>query len=332
MTSVDIDEHGDDFEAEFAALVRQLHTPETRPDVHTAEADLSPGPAEPVETKRVRELRAEVAEAHQLLALQADRAPLLVDTDRVRSTRKQAAEAAQLHMLAQDPAAKAWTAARWRLTLTTAGMIALVLALGWSTANVHEFAAAAAAVWSAAWVFGWFVEPFLSLGLLTIVGARAFMATRGQPLNHPTLRKLEWLFLALTLGMNVWRYLPGVADGFDVSALVLHSLGPIVAVAIVTALPIIWDAFAGLDHGLPTASPTGGPTGPEYRGNTSSGGPFPVGATDPRVAKYVTEAHHLMAIGELPANPSATRLREALRCGTDVARAVRDVLDQGGVR
>jgi hypothetical protein len=287
------------------------------------QAPAVPPVVEPVESKRVRELRAEVAEAHALLALQNDRAPLLVDTDRVRRRRKQGAEAAQLHALAQDSAARAWTAARWRLALTVSGMVALVLALGWSTANVHTFAAAEAVEWSAAWVFGWFVEPFLSLGLLTIVGARAFMATRGQPLNDPTLRRLEWLFLALTLGMNVWRYLPGVAAEFEVSRLVLHSLGPVVAVAVVTALPIIWNAFADLDHGTLTADLTG----PEYRQNAFGMVPARSGVTDPRTARYVTEARRLIAVGELPANPSANRLREALRCGMDTAREVRDALN-----
>lgn len=57
--------------------------------------------AEVAVSKRVRELRAEVNEAHALLALQADDAPLLVDTDRVRRTRKQAAE--RLHGCTRSP-------------------------------------------------------------------------------------------------------------------------------------------------------------------------------------------------------------------------------------
>jgi hypothetical protein len=322
-----------------------LPTPEPTPeDVERAVADLesylaeqapapSPAPvAEPVETRRVRELREEVAEAHQLLELQTDQAPLLVDTDRVRRTRKRAAQAAQLHALAQDPAARAWQAARWRLVLTITGMAALVLALGWSTANVHEFVAAGALAWSAVWVFGWLVEPFLSLALLTIVGARAYMGTRGQPLDHPTLRKIEWLFLGLTLLMNTWRYLPVVAERFNFAELVLHALGPIVAVAIVTALPIVWTAFADLDHGPLTAGATGAPTGREYRQNVPGTGSVSRGATDTRTAHLVTRARHLIATGQLPADPSATRLREALQCGTDAAREVRDALrtTQGG--
>jgi hypothetical protein len=61
----------------------------------------------PLGTKRVRELRAEVDEAHALLESQADAAPLLLDTERVRRSRKRAGEAARLHALAQDPAIRA---------------------------------------------------------------------------------------------------------------------------------------------------------------------------------------------------------------------------------
>ena len=46
--------------------------------------------------------------------------------------------------------------------------------------------------------------------------------------------------------MNAWPHLPGVAERFIVSALVLHVLGPVVDV--VRAVPIILAAFAGLDH------------------------------------------------------------------------------------
>jgi hypothetical protein len=256
------------------------------------------------ESARVRALRQEVAEAHALRALQADPAPLLLDTPKVRRRRKQGAEAAMLHALANQPALLAWQAARWRRVLTIMAVVALVLALGWSTAGVQVFAAEAHPPWSASWLFAWLVEPFLSLALLTVVAARAFVATRGQPLNDPTLRKIEVLFLGLTLGMNAWPHLPGVTDHFTVSGLVLHILGPIVAVAVVTALPIIWRAFAQLDH---HADPL-----------------------DARVsgvsAVLVARARALIATDQLPVEPSAKRLQKVLRCGMDDARAVRDAL------
>ncbi|MFI6818707.1 hypothetical protein ACIBG7_40355 [Nonomuraea sp. NPDC050328] len=263
-------------------------------------------------TRRVRRLRAEVAEAHLLAELQGDDAPLLVDTPKVRKRRRAAQQAARLHALAQDPEMRAWQAARMRRTLVTAALVSLTLALAWSTAGVQHFAADGATAWTPSWVFAWLVEPFLSLALLVVVGARAYLGTRGQPLTERTLVRIEHLFLALTLGMNAWPYLPwGLPDGtsFSLSRLVLHLLGPIVAVAIVTALPVILAAFARLDHGQP-----GTPTGPSYRPNTA--------ALDTLTAR----ARHLIAAGELPADPGADKIRRALGCGMDTARAVRDAL------
>jgi len=296
-------------------------------------------PSRPVEadgqTKRVQRLRAEVAEAHQLALLQGDDAPLLVDTAKVRKRRKQAREAARLHELGQDPAMRAWQAARMRQLLVAAAMVSLTLALAWSTAGVQTFAADGAPAWSPSWVFAWLVEPFMSLALLVVVGARAYLGTRGQPIDSPTLVRIEWLFLALTLGMNAWPYLPGVAETFSISRLVLHILGPVVAVAIVTALPIILAAFTRLDHS--TGARSGNPLTPlEYRANTTADldlDPDPGERSDGLGFHFVTaHVRSLIAAGELPPYPSAAAIRRAARCGMDTARAVRDALIEGETR
>ncbi|GAA4059968.1 hypothetical protein [Actinomadura miaoliensis] len=312
----------DDIERGIAALER--HLAEVG-DVTTAQplADTDPpasdGPSG--ETRRVRRLRAEVAEAHRLAELQDDDTPLTLDTPKVRKRRRAAHEAARLHALAQDPAMRAWQAARMRRVLVAAAMLALALALAWSTAGVQRFAAGDAPAWSPGWLFAWCVEPFMSLALLVVVGAKSYMGVRGQPIASKQLDRIEWLFLGLTVGMNAWPYLPGVAAEFSVSRLVLHILGPVVAVAIVTALPIILGAFSRLDHG-----PTGGLTAPTYSANApadrASGNP-PVRVD---VAELTERARGLIAAGELPAEPSANALRQALRCGMDTARAVRDAL------
>ncbi|MGW4638027.1 hypothetical protein ACWEN6_05850 [Sphaerisporangium sp. NPDC004334] len=273
------------------------------------------------ETRRVRQLRAEVAEAHALAALQDDDAPLMLDTPKVRKRRKQANEAARLHELAQDSAMRAWQAARMRRVLVTAAMMSLTLALGWSTAGVQSFAADGAAPWSPGWLFAWLVEPFMSLALLVVVGARAYLGTRGQPLSDPKLVRIEYLFLGLTLGMNAWPHLPwALAEGenFSLSRLVLHILGPVVAVAIVTALPIILAAFTALDH-----TGTERLTGLTYGGNTHD----PVRTPGPNVPALVERARALIASGDLPAAPSAYRLQRVLGCGMDDARDVRDTLN-----
>ncbi|WP_018687131.1 hypothetical protein [Actinokineospora enzanensis] len=67
----------------------------------------------PTDTRRVRELRAEVDEARALLELQADAAPLLLDTDRVRRSRKRAAEAVRLPAPGRRRGC-AWRLPSWR--------------------------------------------------------------------------------------------------------------------------------------------------------------------------------------------------------------------------
>lgn len=274
------------------------------------------------ETKRVQQLRAQVAEAHLLADLQDDDAPLMVDTPRVRKRRLKAREAARLHQLAQDPTMRAYQAARMRRLLVGMSMTSLTLALSWSTAGVQAFAADDAPVWSPAWVFAWLVEPFVSLALLVVVGARAYLATAGRPLDDKKLIRIEWLFLALSLGMNAWPYLPWSVEEFEVSALVLHLLGPAVAVAIVTALPIILSGFTALDH---ACTGTGG-TAPAYRENVRS---RTVQSAD--VEALAVQVRALIEDGQLPENPGVHKIRKALGCGTDTARLIRTVLTDGGV-
>lgn len=286
--------------------------------------DLSQG-----RTRRVKELERQVAEAHLVAQLQADDTPLVIDTPKVRSRRAAAYEAYRLHELAQDPVMRAWQAARMRKVLTAAGMVSLTLALAWSTVGVHGFASEGAPPWSPAWIMAWLVEPFLSIGLLVIVGAKAYLGGRGQPVKSKTLNRIEYAFLALTLGMNAWPHMPWSVEEFSLARLVLHVLGPIVAVAIVTALPIILDAFARLNHGggsrptrsplLARSAPTGSPLLARSTGRTSARQ-----ATD--IDRATSAARALIAAGQLPKDASATAIRKALKCGTDTARAVRDAL------
>jgi hypothetical protein len=279
------------------------------------------------ETKRVARLRAEVAEAHLLAELQDDDAPLLLDTAKVRKRRRAAHEAARLHALSQDPTMRAWRASRTRRLVIAVALVALTLALGWSTAGVQAFAADGALPWSPGWIFAWFVEPFMSLALLVIVVSRTYMATLGQPIESRTLVRIEWLFLGLTLGMNAFPYLPGVADEFRFPRLVFHVLGPIVAVAIVRGLPIILAAFHRLDVGLSSR----GATGRRYRANTPGESGGESGATDPDdIEIKAARVRALIAAGELPEGAGVEKIRRALGCATKTARDVRNRLAEGG--
>ncbi len=313
------DPSDDDITRGLAELER--HLIEHVPAPPTARPTTSTRSVGKGESRRVQRLRAEVAEAHALAELQDDDAPLMLDTPKVRKRRKQAQEAARLHALAADPATRAWQAARIRRVLVSAALVALTLALAWSTAGVQTFASDGADPWSPSWVFAWLVEPFMSLALLVVVGARAYHAAAGQPIASVTLVRIEWGFLALTLGMNAWPYLPGIAETFSLSRLVLHLLGPVVAVAIVTALPIILAAFTRLDHGSDD-HPGKGLTGLTYSANAHD----PVRRTGADTNALIDRARSLIASGDLPHNPSANRIQRALRCGMDDARAIRDAL------
>lgn len=323
---------GDEFDGEVTRGLTELER------LLSAEAPTStPAPGAPGEaageTERVARLRTEVAEGARLRELYAAQLALDLDSPRVLARRRKGQEAAKLHALAQHPAVRALQAQRMLVALTTAGLVALVLALGWSTANVQTFAAAGAPPWSPGWLFAWLVEPFVSLALLTIVGAKAFLAVRGRVVTSPTLDRIEVGFLALTLAMQLFPVLPapvGSAPRFVVPDVVLHCLGPVIAVAVVKALPVIWAEFTHLDHHADQSGGqgvavgvTGTPYPPSYSDNST------VHSTDPaaRITVLTGRARYLIDRGALPARPSANALRKALGCGMDQARAIRDRLD-----
>ncbi|WP_158842646.1 hypothetical protein [Saccharothrix deserti] len=300
------------------------------------------------ETRRVQRLSAEVAEAHRLLALQGDTAPLLVDTKRVRKALKRSHEAARLHTLGQNPMARAWQAARVRLVLTVVALVALVGALGWSTTGVHHTLTMGMTGRGAAWWGAWAVEPVISAVLLVVVGAKAFLTTRGRALRHPHLTRVEFGALGVTLTLNVWPYLPVVAVDFAPMTLLAHAIGPLVAVGAVTVLPIIWDGFARLDHTAGTradTTPAGRSTParppsvhPADGGTDSPTGPVPVIATgtpdtpivqaelSARAAALLPRLRAAIAAGDLPPTASASAIRAHLRCGSEYARELRNAL------
>jgi len=308
---------------------------------HYVQAQATPSVAPEADTARVRRLRREVAEARALVRLQADAAPLLVESRRVRRRRLAVVEAARLHALAQDSAAVAWQAARWRRVLTAVGVSALVAGLAWSTAGVHATAAAGTGPRDIAWWLAWLVEPCISAIVLMIVGARGYLASRGRPLKSKLLTRIEAGALGMTLLLNTWPYLPGVAQEYSTVRLLVHMVGPLVAAAAVASLTVIWAALAALPAGPAPEVLTGALTPLTYRADaagtsavgvaTAPAEPVPAGhAPSQDVAALVARVRDLIEAGELPADPSANRIRAALRCGMDTARMVRDAL--GGDR
>ncbi|GAA3037589.1 hypothetical protein GCM10017559_76840 [Streptosporangium longisporum] len=279
------------------------------------------------ETRRVRQLRARVAEAHRLVDLQRDEAPLLVDTDKVRKRRARVAEAARLHALAQDPHALAWSDARVRRTTTVMSMSAAVIALGVSSIGVQHSVAKGLklAEGSIGWWAAFGVEPILSLPLLAAVTVQAYAAMRGRPVDRksPEGRKVfkaEAFLLGMTLVLNCWPALQWT--GFDLLPLVVHSLGPLGAVTAIWLLPTLWKILSV----LPVGEDDDRLTGLTYRENADSEAASSKAA---KIAPLVERARTLIASGALPANPSANRIRTTLQCGMDDARDVRDALKGG---
>jgi hypothetical protein len=241
------------------------------------------------ESKRVARLRAEVAEAREVLALQTDPALTEADTNRVLTERVKAAEAFKLHTLSQDPARKALRDNRVRRGIAIVGGVGLVGALGWSVANVQAAVANGQHLSSAdpAWWLAFLVEPMVSIGLLLIFGVRAYIAaTRGITIVDTTLRRVEIALLAITLTVNSWDYLPWEASPFDALELLVHSIGPVVAVLLVTVIPVLWS----------------------YVSDTAE-----EGVADPDLARWTALARQLIGDGVLSPIASKTAVEKTLR-------------------
>ncbi|MFI7470535.1 hypothetical protein [Nonomuraea sp. NPDC049646] len=305
-----------DAEVAHVAEAETESEPEWEPDVDI-EFDTDEG-----YTSRVRKLRAEVAEAHRLLELQGDGAPLLVDSPRVRRRRRAAFEAARLHELEQDPVALAYRDQKVRRTVSVMVMSAAGIGLAVSSIGVQASVAKALKLehGGVGWWAAFGVEPALSLPLLAAVAAQAYSAIRGQVVDRKSaagkkLFRTEAILLAVTLILNCWPAF--VWDRFDLLPLLVHSLGPLAAVTAVWVLPTLWQVLAVLPAGRATVAPTG----LTYRANTNSGGAD--------VEALTERARTLIGEGRLPSRPSASKIQKALRCGMDAARTVRDTLAGG---
>ncbi|MFI9553157.1 hypothetical protein [Nonomuraea endophytica] len=291
------------------------------------------------ETQLVRRLRRQVSEARRLVDLQADEAPLLVESKKVRRRRLAAIEAARLHELAQDPVALAYRDARVRRVTTAMVMVGVAVGLAVSSIGVQASVAAALILekFSAAWWAAFLYEPAMSMPLLGTVAVQAYSAMRGKVVDRrsPAGKKMfrvEALLLALTLILNCApAFAPGVA--FSVLTVLVHSLGPVVAVTSVWVLPALWsvlevlpvpEAATGRTGGR-TTGPTARATAPKYSGNAKRA----VGTGPRTIDVHRTRLRALIAAGKLPAAPSASTIRDNLNCGTDIAKQLRDELAGG---
>ncbi len=201
-------------------------------------------------TERVMALEVEVAEREEIAALQARRAETHVESPATRVLRQQSAGAEDKRRELANPARIALRDGRAQCYVTVAAFVAAVIALGWSTANVQATAAMGTTSGSVGWWLAWGVEPLISAALLTVMGAKAYLATRQVTITERWVNLAQWVPLAYTVALNCWTSLPASVLTHPVTELVrgllVHSVGPAVVVLLVHALPVLWQAFIDL--------------------------------------------------------------------------------------
>lgn len=200
-------------------------------------------------TERVQALEREVAEREELAELYEQYAATHVPSKTALAMREESRDAEAKRAEKANPARMALRDSRAQTVTNLVGLIAAVIALGWSTANVQH-TAAMHTTGSAAWWLAWGVEPLISAALLTVMGARAYLATRGVTVTSRWVTAAQWVPLGYTVTLNCWTSLPSQALTNPavefLRGLVVHSVGPVVVVLLVHALPVLWAEFIRL--------------------------------------------------------------------------------------
>jgi hypothetical protein len=296
-------------------------------------------PVETADTKRVQSQRTSADEAELLLDIQQRDRSHLVDTKRVRKVRGRVAEAGKIKQLKSNVEFVALRDTRVRLWTTIAALVAAVAALGWSTASVQITAANGAPAYSPAWWMGFLVEPLISIGLLATIGVQAYAAMRGlvvdtstesgRRLNHTQI----WL-LSLTVTLNVWPYVSPLwgAGEFDLVQVILHLVGPIVAVRMIHSLPAMWAVLENLPNAAARpvqvvdqvdAQP---PTSPRGQGGRSGGPAQVIGGESTSPAGVDDEPAETISGPDQRTDAEAfAELREAVQSGRLDPRTSRPV-------
>jgi len=323
--------------AEDAAVQNEPGAPLDEPGTSEA-AQEADEVAEQGRTRTVAQRERELAEARRLVALQEQDVTAEVDTKKVRKARQHGVQARKLHALRQRPEAVALRDARVRLVTTLMAMFAAVAALGWSTASVQQTAAHGAPAGTAAYALAFLVEPLISVGLLATIGVQAYAAMRGHVVDTDaepgaTLHRTQIWLLVLTVTLNTWPYLaPLWGPGeFDLIQVVVHLVGPIVAVRMIHSLPAMWAVLEGLPlpaQAGPRPTASAGVTPPACSENAAAGEAAEETSSKDRkrFEQIRDELAELIAAGRWNRNVSVPEIRKYFGCGVDVARDVRDAL------
>ncbi len=157
-------------------------------------------------------------------------------TARARRLARDAAEAAEARAYLTHPDVVALRIEQVRAQVDRLCWAGIVLGLSFTMANVQQFAAAGAAVWSLPWLAAWLLDPMVSLVLLAILRAEQVTARYQVHTGH-WVRRAKWFTLAATYVMNTWA---SYAAG-SLSGIVLHSVPPLVVFVAAEAITDLRD-------------------------------------------------------------------------------------------
>jgi hypothetical protein len=155
---------------------------------------------------------------------------------RAKRLAQDAAEAAEVRTYDTHPDVVALRIERVRRQVDRMCWCGIGLGLAFTMTNVQGFASIGTHTWSLSWMAAWVLDPTVSLVLLAILRAEQITA-RYQVRTGPWVRRAKWFTLAATYVMNTWA---SFAVG-SVSAIVLHSVPPLVVFVAVEAITDLRD-------------------------------------------------------------------------------------------
>ncbi|WP_273938614.1 hypothetical protein [Kutzneria chonburiensis] len=175
------------------------------------------------------------------------------ETNRVRKLRAELHEAHDLHALSEDPLRHIVALERIRVSVTRSMWWGLAAGLGFTTVGVHDFLAGDKPIGDPMWWGCWLVEPALAALLITLLRWESEMLSRGVaiPTGRPgkTTGPVQWLkrvLLGSTLVMNVVPTLwPRAGSGEQVTpgSVFVHVVIPIVVFLVAEVMPLIQTGF-----------------------------------------------------------------------------------------
>ncbi|MEV6604888.1 hypothetical protein [Kutzneria sp. NPDC051319] len=242
------------------------------------------------------------------------------ETDRVRKLRAELHEAHDLHALSEDPLRHIVALERLRVSVTRSMWWGLAAGLGFTTVGVHDFLAGDKPISDPMWWGCWLVEPALAALLITLLRWESEMLSRGVaiPTGRPdkTTGPVQWLkrvLLGSTLVMNVVPTLwPRAGSGEQVTpgSVFVHIVIPIVVFLVAEVMPLIQTGFTkAKERHTPKAA--AGVTAavvresnPRLPQTTTSPAIEPVSATTPAPARPAVAA---------AATPSRSAIPDAMR-------------------